>query len=122
MKRIPTYDSPFYTQKCPLDGTQYQLTFRWNHRTKTWSLDLDDSAGTAIVHGMRLMVGVPILNRYHYLDSCPPGELIVTSQTSDDSPPGLEDLADGARCQLIYIPLLDLIAFKAGNFAASDNG
>ena len=122
MRRIQTFDSPFYTVKTQLDGTQYALTFRWNHRTKTWSFDLDDSAGTSIIHGIRVMVGVPLLRRHHYIASCPPGEIVCISNTPDDSPPGLEDLADGARCELIYVPLLDLIAQAQGSTVLSNAG
>jgi hypothetical protein len=122
MRKLQTFDSPFYTMRVPLDGTQYQLSFAWNHRTETWSFDLDDASGNAIVHGLRVMTGVPLLARYHYLTSCPPGELVCTSKTPDDSPPNLEDLADGARCQLVYAPLLDLIAWGQGNYLPSENG
>ena len=122
MRRIQTFDSPFYTMQTALDGTQYRLTFRWNHRTSTWSFDLDQNDGTSIIHGLRIMVGVPLLTRYHYQDACPPGEIVCVSDTSDDSPPGLEDLADGGRCRLVYVPLLDLIALGQGNTAASDLG
>ena len=122
MKRIQTFDAPFYTQRVPLDGTQYQLSFAWNHRLGTWSLDLDDTTGNVIVHGVRIMVGVPLLTRYHYLESCPPGEIVCVSNTQNDSPPGLEDLIKGGRCSLFYVPLLDLVAFEQGNFAPSNNG
>lgn len=122
MRRIQTFDSPFYTMKTQLDGTQYGLTFRWNQRTNTWSFDLDDSAGVQIIHGIRIMVGVPLLTRYHYQASCPPGDIVCISKTSDDSPPGLHDLADGGRCSLIYAPLLDLVALAQGSTALSDLG
>jgi hypothetical protein len=122
MRRIQTFDVPFYTMKAQLDGAQYNFAFKWNHRTSTWSFNLDQADGTPIVHGLRIMVGVPLLVRYHYNDACPPGEIICNSNTADDSPPGLHDLANGGRCKLVYAPLLDLIALAQGSTVPSDLG
>jgi hypothetical protein len=43
-----------------------------------------------------------LLRFYHHLDHVPPGELMVTCATSDDSPPVFGELGVDQRCQLSY--------------------
>ncbi len=99
---------PFWTQTTTLDGIPYLLTFRYNQRETVYYLNISSSDGTIdYVLGMKLVVGIPLLTPW----STPPGEMVVISQSiANDSPPSLGDLADGARCVLMYIPEADLFA------------
>lgn len=111
MRRIPTFNDPFYNVKTQFDGAQYQLTFRWNHRTSTWSFDLFQTDGTPIRYGVKIVPNTFLLLPSHYIDGCPPGEIYCVSHNpADDSPPGLNDLVQGGRCELVYLPMLDMIA------------
>lgn len=114
MRRIPTFagsTDPFYNVKTQLDGTQYQLTFRWNHRESCWKFDLFQTDGTPILYGVKVVPSTFLLTRSHYIDGCPPGEIMcITHNPTDDLPPTLDDLQLGGRCELIYLPLLDMLA------------
>lgn len=131
MRIVPTKTDPFYSVKTLLDGSQYQFLFQWNHRQSTWSFDLYDANGLAVVQSIKVVPNIPLLGRAHYLDNCPPGELICTStDPANDAPPGLTDLdltpGTAGRCRLYYLPFLDLLAIStATSYTAdllSDNG
>lgn len=131
MRIVPTHTDPFYTVKTLLDGSQFQFQFYWNHRSSTWSFDLYDVNGNAVVTGVKVVPNIPLLGRAHHVDGCPPGELIcVTQDPLNDAPPGLKDLdltpGTAGRCRLYYLPFLDLLAIStATGFTLdllSDNG
>lgn len=112
---IPTPDSstPFATQTTTLDGVPYILYFQYNQRENTWWLTVSTIDGTAIYGACKLVVN------YAFLDQCvdarrPPGQLMVISNTSDLSPPGIDDLAPGGRCSLCYEPIADVEALLGG--------
>ncbi len=102
---------PFWTQTTTLDGVPYLLQFTYSQRETVYYLSISSADGTVdYVLGMKLVPGIPLLRPW----PTPPGEMAVLSQSSaDDSPPALGELADGARCALLYIPEADL--FAAGN-------
>lgn len=131
MRIVPTHTDPFYNVKTLLDGSQYQFQFQWNHETSTWAFDLYDANGNAVVQGVKVVPGIPLLGRCHHLVSCPPGELLcATLDPENDAPPGLVDLdltvGTEGRCRLYYLPFLDLLAISTATaFTAellSDNG
>lgn len=100
---------PFWTQTTSLDGVPYLLTFRYNAREATYYLSIDSADHTVnYVQGLKLVPNVPLLMSK---GPTPPGELYVLTQSAtDDSPPGLGELADGGRCALLYLPEADLFA------------
>lgn len=98
---------PFWTQTTTLDGVPYLLTFRYNIREDAYYLSISSADGaTDYVLGMKLVVGISLLRPW----PSPPGEMMVVAGSTDDSPPRLGDLADGARCALLYIEEADLFA------------
>lgn len=102
---IPTVSNkqdpePFFTQVTELDGVAYQLVFRYNQREDRWYFSVNTGAGVEIVKGVKLVCNYPLLQMYTD-DALPPGVLMCIPNTSDDTPPGLEDL--GVRCDLVYI-------------------
>ena len=102
-KTIPTSVDPFYTQRTSLEGRDYILTFYWSTRESCWYLDISTESATQIVAGLKLVCHMPLLYRIASEDR-PPGEMMVISKDDlDDSPPGLNDLAeDFGRCELVY--------------------
>jgi hypothetical protein len=100
---IPTTPGvPFYTQKTRLDGVDYVLEFRYSQREDRWYLDISDSEEVPILTGLKLIANWPLLQAYHYDTRVPPGELMAISLVADDSPPGLNELGEGLRCELTY--------------------
>lgn len=99
---IPTFDAPFYTQVTVLESVSYTLAFNYNQREDTWALSISDSNGTLLLDGVKLVCNINLLSQYQYLGNLPPGILACFTNTSDDSPPGLEDLVSGGRCLLAY--------------------
>jgi len=109
----PTGASPFYSQTTALDGTPFILSFQYNQRGDVWYLSIATLDGDAVASGIKLVVGWDLLLKCAS-PSRPPGTFIVVSNTTDLSPPGLNDLAPGGRCYLDYIPGADLAALQAG--------
>ena len=54
--------------------------------------------------GLRLVANWPLLKPYQWDERVPPGELAVADLTGDGTPPKLDELGEGRRCQLIYRP------------------
>jgi hypothetical protein len=106
---IPTFDDPYSSQVTNLDGTPYLLTFAWNMRSSTWYLSIATTDGTPIASGIKLVCNFDLL-RTVVSPARPPGRIVAISNTTDNSPPGLEDLIAGGRCALCYSPLADLQA------------
>ena len=105
---IPTLSdgSTYYTTRVNLDGTDYDLEFSWSTREERWYLNVYHAAlGTALVLHLKLVLSWPIWRYYHHVEGMPAGELFVLTRSADDSAPGLEDLGEGLRCELIYYPL-----------------
>ena len=104
LKVIRTFATPFYTETVPLDGINYRLYFGYNQREDTWYLSIANDLGTDLLNGIKLVCGIDLLKRWHYIEGLPAGQLACISLSgTDDSPPGLNDLAAGARCQLTYV-------------------
>ena len=104
-KLIPTVSYPAYTMRVRLDGLDYRLRLRWHTREQRWRLDLYDAEEEPLVLGLAIEANRPLLRWYHSDDRVPPGELFAVSTIDDDSPPGLEELGAGKRCELTYYPV-----------------
>jgi len=98
---IPTGDDTYYQQTTDLDGQEYVLDFRFNTREKVWYLTICDTGSNAIVGGIKVVVGFPLLNRFSD-PRLPPGDIYCLTSTQDNTPPGQEELGYGLRCCLFY--------------------
>jgi hypothetical protein len=103
LRVIPTTNAPFYTETVPLDGINYRLYFGYNQRENCWYLSIADELGKDLLNGIKLVCGLEYLLRWRYIAGLPPGQLFMIYPLTDSSPPGLNDLAPGGRCQLTYI-------------------
>lgn len=100
---IPTTPgAPYHTQKTRLDGRDYVLQFAWNEREARWYLSLFDEEEQPLALGIKLVANWPLLRFYRFDPRVPPGELMVVDLTGDGSPPGLDELGAGKRCELTY--------------------
>ena len=55
-----------------------------------------------VLLGLKLVANWPLLRHYHHDPRVPPGEFFVMDLTGDRTPPGLDDLGEGKRCELTY--------------------
>ncbi len=89
-----------------LDGKTYRLDFRWNPRCEQWVLNVLDGGGGVVVQGVRVVIDVPLLQRFGPRVDLPPGLLMFVDSSGDQVDAGLTDL--GSRVQLFYLPAGDL--------------
>ena len=104
---IPVESSPPFVETVSLDGTDYVLDFRFNSREQTWNVSIMLPDGTMLAPGIKLVCNYPLLQKYAD-PRVPNGELFCVTQTNDDSPPGMNDLATGGRCALCYASVSEL--------------
>lgn len=100
---IQTASDPYYSQRVRLDGRDYIFRFAWNQREARWRLSLFTDRDQPLVRGLKLLANWPLLRFYRYDARLPSGELYAVDWTGDGSPPGLEELGEGRRCQLLYL-------------------
>ena len=101
---VPTYTDPFYTVRCPLDGSTYVLDFAFNTREQCWYMNISDVNENLLKAGIKLVCNSPLGNK-SYDPAMPPGVLMVVpnGSSTNDEPPGLFDLDQATgRCQLLY--------------------
>ena len=97
-----------WSQISALDGVSFVLAFRWSQREGHWILDVADAEGVAIVSGLALVTGQPLL-RGVIDPRRPAGELVVVDTTSAwDVDPGFDDL--GERFRLAYVSAAEIAA------------
>jgi hypothetical protein len=96
-----------YSFEAELDGATYILQFNWNDRASAWFLSLSKDDGTKLASGIKLTTGTVVFDWLVDLDA-PIGRLYVYDSSLTDADPGRYDLADGQRCQLLYIEYSDL--------------
>lgn len=98
---IPTFESPFYEQLTALDGVPYLLSFQYNTRESRWYFSVALQDGTEIVTGIKVVCSIGLLRRFADR-RLPPGDIVAVSAGADGSPPGLTELGEGKRVQLLY--------------------
>lgn len=102
-----TSDFDDYSFTINLDGTIYELAFRWNSRKEKWFVSMSLEDGTPIV-GMRPVIADwPPFARFRNA-SLPPGELMFIDTSGQNIDPGHDDL--GSRVLLIYLEEVDVAA------------
>ena len=95
-----------YSIVVELDGTSYQLRFRWNVRDGRWYMTIRTAAGVVLRAGLAVVVDAPI-NQRAVGDGLPRGYLIA--QDTSGQGVEIEDQDDfGGRVKLLYVPEDDL--------------
>lgn len=110
---LPFFDDPSWVCTTTLEGTTYNLQFDYNERCAAWYMSIADAVGVDIYNGVKLVTGFSLLKKCADPRK-PPGAFLVFSSTSDLSPPQLEDLVPGGRCQLVYITSDWVALFASG--------
>jgi hypothetical protein len=101
---------PFQSFRARLDGVDYLISLAYNQREDRIYLSLADNEENPIVSGIKVLANYPLLFRHRYDTRIPPGELMAIDTTTDGSPPGLGELGEGLRCQLVYFDAAELAA------------
>jgi len=100
---IPTIPGrPYYNLRTKLDNTDYTLRFAWNQRLERWSMDILSIQDIVLVSGIKLVSNWPLLRYYQWDLRVPQGEVMAVDLSPDLSPPGIDDLGVGLRCELTY--------------------
>ena len=100
---------PFYDLKITLDGDDYILNFKFNSREERWYFDIYDKEDNPLLLGNKILCLYPLLNLQTDARDLPPGFFYCASGPNDNSPPGLYDLGEDRRCQLIYYDEASLV-------------
>jgi hypothetical protein len=102
---VPTYDEVHWDQATTLDGSTFQLAFTYNQREDCYYLDVSDLEGVPIYVGVKVVCHTMLLRKCADADRAPAGDFWCESTTGNLAPPGLGELAPGARCVLLYVPV-----------------
>jgi len=96
-------DFPRWIQDVQLDGKVYALRVSWNSRMGTWVMDIYTGDGQALMQGIRVVAGWPLLPR-GAREGLPPGELFVVNVAGRyRQDPGRRSMGESGDMQLIYI-------------------
>jgi len=110
---IPTSPgAAYYSEKTRLDGRDYILRFAWNQREERWYFSLFDEEEQPIIQSVKVICNWPFLRYYRSDPRVPPGELMATDLTGNNTPPGFEELGEGRRVEFVYVPSEDLQAVE----------
>jgi hypothetical protein len=106
---VPTgSELPDYEQEVDLGGTVYRLRLTYNGRDDSWYLSCMDAAGTPLVEGVRLTIGVSVLDP-HVTVGLPDGVLMVIDPEVLRRDPSRESLNDDAMA-LVFVTRAELSA------------
>lgn len=112
MQILPfTSDLPRYTFTTTLDGEVYAFAVHWNQRDGAWYFDVLEEDGTAIVHGIKIVLGANLGRavRHPLFDSWVWRAVDASGQNLDA---GRSDL--GQRVHVIRRSLAEFMAIRAG--------
>jgi hypothetical protein len=102
----PISGVPYQKQRTILDGKEFQIEWKYNERTDSWTISLDaigdatQEEPTPVLTGAKVFIGYDILRRCRH-EMRPGGKLFCMSSDNTRRHPGRDDLASG-RCCLIY--------------------
>lgn len=115
---VPTQPSlPYQTSKVRLEGRDFVFHLAWNQRESRWYLSIHDQDDVPLVSGLKVLANWPLLGDpptasdatgiarvkwYASNSDVPPGNLMAVDLTGDGSPPGIDELGPGLRCELTY--------------------
>jgi len=92
-----------------LDGTPFQLYFRWNARAAMWRLDISDDAGDVLAAGLAVRnAGLPVNGCKFGQTNMPQGLLLAIAGTAKGTDADNGEL--GARVQVVYAEAADVAA------------
>lgn len=107
---IPVLQSvPDYVMGITLDDVQYGMHIYWNDRDAAWYFDVLDASNNPIALGIKVVLRF-YLGRTTQAGPFATGVIMAMDTSGTDVEAGFDDF--GARVQLVYIPVADLLAFQ----------
>lgn len=101
MITVPIFlDTPLFTERVTLSGSDYVLTFDWNGRAERWFFSLADIDGNVIAGAQKIVIGTDLLRHMRWNDAIPTGTLFALDTQNNDAAPLLNEL--GRRVLLVY--------------------
>lgn len=92
MTDILLYSDPSYETQITLDGKQYRLTFYYSDNESAWYLNIEGLTDTAIiVKGIKLVMGVDLLEPYALIDL---GQLWLVDLTGQKRDPSFDNISN----------------------------
>lgn len=91
---------PSQRWRTTLDGIRFGFRLEWRDRAASWYLSLYDASGEALIEGVRLVSGLPLLEQ-HVDPRLPGGRLMVLDMEGLDD--DLERDAWEERFRLVYL-------------------
>ncbi|MAX51279.1 MAG: hypothetical protein CMH22_04820 [Methylophaga sp.] len=61
---LPLFNKPFYSYNFVIDDDDYNFTFRYSDRAKTYLMSIEDSQGQTVIESVKLLTGVSLLRQY----------------------------------------------------------
>lgn len=107
MRKISTPTVSYATRKVSLNGETYNLTFRYNERTKRWKLDVATEDLTTIVLNLTLMED-QILNYHLTLPELGDGLFILNTARETSAPCGRDNLGINEDYELLFSTVAEL--------------
>jgi hypothetical protein len=107
MLTLPVTDYPDYREEVTIEGLLYAFHFMWNIRGQFWTVSIADRDGTALVDGVKVMIGTDTFGRYRRV-VLPSGQVIAFRDSGT-----YEEIAEGEignTVNLFYITEADLAA------------
>lgn len=98
---------PVQTFACTLDGVQYRFRARWNVRTSAWYLDIAQDDGTAIRHGIKVVLA-SALGRRSVDPEFPAGFLYAVDTSGADVEATLDDIGVEQRVQVVFFTFAEM--------------
>lgn len=114
MLSIPVLSEPHVDLSVNLDGTDYDLSLRYNQREQRYYLSIYTSEGEEIAKGAPLVCRWPLFRNQTAETRLPPGKLIVLANGADETPPAIGEIGPGKRCELFYLTAAEISEFEAG--------
>lgn len=106
---IPTFPDPNYQITTNLDGTLYQLAFRYSGREGCYWVDLALQDGTLLVGGKKVVCYASLFARHRYNPLVPQGHIVcIPAAGGSDEPPGLGQLGIGLPYVLQYFTFAEV--------------
>lgn len=99
--------SYWYSRTYTLGEADYSLDFSFNSRMGSWFLDVSDANGSPIVTSIRLIPNRNLLAQFSDT-RLPPGVLFVNDSSGNAIEPGVGELGEGQRCQLVFFTPAEL--------------
>ena len=84
-----------------LDGSTYDMRFRWNTRDESWTVICSRSGGTTIF-STKAAAGRVINYGYKHRDGCPQGDLIIIDISTDYGRVDFDNFTLEGRFRLYY--------------------